>query len=273
MAESRTNYLLIALAVLCVALIGTLGYVLGRGTVPPPKKSREAPAPGPVTEAAAANGSGGNGRAVEAPKPRPVETPVAEPVREREPEPEEDLSSVAPSSPGATIRFDDIDEACGDLASLRNYLCLVNRGSEQAAGGARLVIGEDLATFTGRGTFNNGVSISIEGKERYSLDFGPPKGKALVPGLYTGAMRWPFNEGPYPGIDVTVGSSGCNTEDGRFRIRQISINGDKLRRFVADFETTCNGAIGRIALGDGSGESDILLRRSSDANKEQPRFR
>jgi hypothetical protein len=148
-----------------------------------------------------------------------------------------------------TFKFNDIEQACGDLVGL-NFLCLVNRGSDQVAGGARLVLDETLATFTSRTSFGNSLSIDIAGKERYSFDFAPAKGKALLPGLYTGAMRFPFNDGPYPGIDATVGSSGCNTEDGQFRVLEIKLTGDnKIERFMADFETTCNGAIGRISVG------------------------
>jgi hypothetical protein len=156
----------------------------------------------------------------------------------------------APVSPGVILGFDDIERACGDLASYRSYLCLVNRGSESVAGGARLAVTEDLASFGIYSPYNNGISINVQGKERYSLDFGPPKGKALIRGLYTGAVRWPFNEGPYPGIDVNIGSSGCSETDGRFRILEFDQAGDgKISRFVADFESTCNGAIGRVAVG------------------------
>jgi hypothetical protein len=171
-------------------------------------------------------------------------------------------SSTAPMSPGVTFAFDEIEQACGDLSSVPNYLCMVNRGSEQVAGGARLVIGEDLASFKAQASHSNSISINIEGIERYRLEFGPPKGRALVPGLYTEATRWPFNSGPYPGIDVTVGSSGCNTEDGQFRVLQILLAGTKVQRFVADFETTCNGAIGRVAVGQaGQAGPKIEIRK------------
>ncbi len=173
--------------------------------------------------------------------------------------------SAPASSPGVTLGFDDIETACGDLTSFPNHLCLLNRGSDLVGDGARLVLDEDQASFTGRTTYHNGITIDVAGKERYSLQFGPPKGKPLVPGHYTGAMRWPFNEGPYPGVHVSVGSSGCNTEEGQFRILEIQLSGDKVQRFVADFETTCNRAVGRIAVGEeGAAEgSTIELRRSA----------
>lgn len=178
----------------------------------------------------------------------------------------ESESDGIPSSPGVTLGFNDIDQACGDLSMLPNYLCLLNRGSEPAAGGARLVVDDSLATFRSHTIYHNGISINVEGKERYSLYFGPPKEKALLPGLYTEAMRWPFNEGPYPGIDVSVGSRGCNKEDGQFDIREIEVSGEKVVRFVADFETSCNSAVGRIAIGNKTNDwqgnvPDILRQR------------
>ena len=183
-------------------------------------------------------------------QPAEVREPAYAPLAEPEQRPAEPSIPVAPTSPGVVFGFDDIEQACGDLSSsFSSYLCLVNQGNEPVAGGARLVLDEGLASFTGQGTYNNGISIRIEGEERYSLDFGPPKGKPLLPGLYTGATRWPFNAGPYPGIYVSIGSTSRNIEDGQFRILQIQLSGDKVRRFVADFETSRNGAIGRVALG------------------------
>jgi hypothetical protein len=160
-----------------------------------------------------------------------------------------------PSSPGATLGLDDLDKACGDLRD-RNFLCLVNQGTEVVAGGARDVVTDAQAAFRPQAGFGNSVSISIEGKRRYRIEFGPPKGKALIPGLYTGAERWPFNEGPAPGLDISIASSGCNESEGQFRILEIEVSDGRVRRFVADFDGGCRGAtsrghtIGRIAVTD-----------------------
>ena len=248
--ESRTNVWLVLAVSCCVVLVGVVGFLLGRGKAP----VAEAPPVAQSQDLVATKPP------VRAPEPEPQPQPVA-PRVEPEWQPAEPLPPVVPTSPGGTFGFDDIEQVCGDLASLPNYLCLLNRGSEVIAGGARLVIDERLASFTGRGGFGNAVSIDVAGKERYSLSFGPPKGKALIPGHYSGAVRWPFNDGPYPGIDVTVGSSGCNTEDGQFRILQVQVSGDRVLRFVADFETTCNGAIGRISVGRAA-DQGIEIRRS-----------
>jgi hypothetical protein len=170
-------------------------------------------------------------------------------------EPPARTSPDEPSSPGATLGLDDLDKACGDLRD-RNFLCLVNQGTEVVAGGARDVVTDAQAAFRPQAGFGNSVSISIEGKRRYRIEFGPPKGKALIPGLYTGAERWPFNEGPAPGLDISIASSGCNESEGQFRILEIEVSDGRVRRFVADFDGGCRGAtsrghtIGRIAVTD-----------------------
>lgn len=164
-------------------------------------------------------------------------------------------SPYEPSSPGATLGLDDLEKACGDIRD-QNFLCLVNQGTEVVAGGAREVVTEARATFHPQTGFGNSVSISVEGKKRYRIEFGPPKGKALIPGLYTGAERWPFNEGLAPGLDITIESSGCNQSEGQFRILEIEVSDGRVRRFVADFDGGCRGAtsrghtIGRIAVAD-----------------------
>ena len=162
---------------------------------------------------------------------------------------------VEAQKPLVMFGFNDIERACGDLSSLPNYLCLANQGKGRIAGGSRLVLNENLASFTSDTVRGNEIKIKIivHRKESsssipvyYHLRFGPPKGKALMPGLYMEATRWPDNEGPYPVISTDV-RFPCREEGGQFRILQILLTGDnEIRRFVADFETNC--AIGRIAV-------------------------
>jgi hypothetical protein len=171
---------------------------------------------------------------------------------------------VPPGTPGVVLGFDDLERACGDLTSRGIFLCLINRGNEGAARGARQVIAEDQASFRMDSTSDNAVSITVEGQERYSLAFGPPKGGTLAAGLYPGAVRWPENDAQRPGIDFSVGSSGCSDQNGRFRVLRFDQTGDRqVVGFVADFETTCNGAIGRISISTGGPlpKPEIEIRR------------
>lgn len=256
--ESQRNKL-VAVVLAFVALLGAVGYMMGRRSESS-VESKEA--------AAQKEGTGSEGNRMPPPAEahapavapeRPAEPPP--PIVESEPWPATLPSYDAPTAPEGPSRFNDIDRVCGDLSVHLNYLCLLNQG------GARLVLTEDLASFRSRALYHNGISISVEGQEHYRLDFGPPKGEALVPGLYTEAMRWPFNEGPYAGIDVSIGSTSCHEKGGQFRVLEVSVRDDKrvsdekkISRFLADFETSCNGAVGRISVGIGSGER-IDLRR------------
>jgi hypothetical protein len=160
--------------------------------------------------------------------------------------------TTAPSSPGVKLGFDDLNDACDVPAS--NFLCILNQGSERVAGGARLVVTDREATFLARAMSGNSVSVEVKRRDGWRLEFAPPDGKALIPGLYTGAERYPFNEGLAPGLDVTGGSYGCNQVVGKFRVLEISLTGNRgVRRFAADFERHCeslgpNPIVGRVAV-------------------------
>ncbi len=68
----------------------------------------------------------------------------------------------------------------------------------------------------------------------------------MIPGLY---YKVPETE-LYPEIEIKfkddANSYGCGR--GQFRILQLLLTDKNVRRFVADFETSC--AIGRIAVGE-----------------------
>ncbi len=205
--------------------LGVLGFLVTGGTS---SKAPPVSAPAPLTSEPA--------RPAEVvPAPAPVvQTPAP-------------ATRGAPSSPGIVLQFGDLDGACGDLADLPSYLCLLNRGSEPAAGGARKVVSEEVASITVQTQYRSGISVGVTGKEHYRLEFGPPKGKALLPGLYSGAMRWPNNEGPYPGMSLYLEGDSAQCDDGQFRILEFKQQRDgKVLRFVADFD--CSDAIGRIAV-------------------------
>ena len=160
--------------------------------------------------------------------------------------PEEDLTVV----PDGIIRFDDLEAACGDLPAGRSFLCLVNRGFERVPGGRRLVIADDEASFSLNAWKRDGeVAITVISEGRYSLVFGPPKGRPFVRGLYSNTVRSSINENPFARMDISVGSSRCEEEGGQFLVRRIVHSGEKLIGFEADFESNCAQGIGRISFG------------------------
>ncbi|HEX6898687.1 MAG TPA: hypothetical protein VF789_03195 [Thermoanaerobaculia bacterium] len=179
----------------------------------------------------------------------------SDPETRREERPRSYASSpedpTAPSSPGVKLGFEDLDDACDVPES--NFLCILNQGSESVAGGARLVVTDREATFTARTMSGNAVAVEVKRRDGWRLEFAPPDGKALIPGLYTGAERYPFNEGLAPGLDVS-GGSNCNQVVGKFRVLEITLTGNRgVRRFAADFERHCeslgpNPIVGRVAV-------------------------
>jgi len=245
----RSFWLLAVLFSFSAALVGALDLMFGRGPVP--STGNEVVGDSRVAE----NKDSGAVRSVE-------EQRAAVPFVESKRQPAELPHSKAPA-PLLTLGFNDIQHACGDLSSLSNYLCLVNQGSEQIEGGARLVLTQDLASFAA--WYSDYLVINVVGKERYSFQFEPPKRKALVPGLYEGAMWQAL--GPNPGLQVTGGVGPCRSTHGRFRIWQILLkiehSAQEVRRIVADFEENC-GVIGRIAVGDQEPVPPIEFNRPTE---------
>jgi hypothetical protein len=172
--------------------------------------------------------------------------------------PEEELPVV----PDGIIRFDDLEAACGDLSAGRNFLCLVNRGFERVPGGRRLVIADDAASFSLDAWQSDGeVSITVVSEERYSLEFGPPKGRPFVRGLYSNTKRSSSSENPFARMDISLGSSRCGDEGGQFLVRRIVHSGKKLIGFEADFESNCAQQIGRISIGTSGTDSPFKVEK------------
>ncbi|HEX6674189.1 MAG TPA: HYR domain-containing protein [Actinomycetes bacterium] len=84
------------------------------------------------------------------------------------------------------------------------------------------------------------------------VDLAATPGEPLVEGSYTGALRYPFNDGA-PGLSVSGDGRGCNTLTGQFDVNQISrASTGELLVFDATFEQHCEGAdpalFGRIRI-------------------------
>jgi hypothetical protein len=98
-------------------------------------------------------------------------------------------------------------------------------------------------TVTPSRNFHNGVSFSIQGNGQFwSLEFGGPQGAALAVGSYDDAVRYPFENGPSPGLSFTGDGRGCNTVRGRFDVLEVAYGADgSVQRFAADFVQRCEG--------------------------------
>jgi len=86
------------------------------------------------------------------------------------------------------------------------------------------------------------VGISFTTSTWWNLNMVAPLGQQLVPGIYEGATRWPF-QGPFePGLDFSGDGRGCNELTGRFQVLE-AIYGPfgYVERFHATFEQHCEG--------------------------------
>ncbi|HKB04154.1 MAG TPA: Ig-like domain-containing protein [Gemmataceae bacterium] len=101
-------------------------------------------------------------------------------------------------------------------------------------------------TLTISRNYDNGVSVSWTSTNQmqwWDWDFAAPDEGLLVPGMYSNAMRFPFQTVGRPGMDVSGNGRGSNTLTGWFRIDEIAYgtNGEVLV-FNATFEQHSEGA-------------------------------
>lgn len=99
----------------------------------------------------------------------------------------------------------------------------------------------------GRATSANAGEIEVlfqEAKDgdQFRFVFKAPDGSALAPAAYEYATRYPFQSPLFPGLDVTIRSSGCNTLRGRFVIYELAVADGAIQRLAVDFEHHCEGA-------------------------------
>ncbi len=103
--------------------------------------------------------------------------------------------------------------------------------------------GNWTATYHSRPLSHVAISVdSFSGPPfwNWSLDFAPPPGDVLRPGVtYRSAQRYPF-QGGSPGLDFSGTGTGCNTSIGQFTVVELAVAPDgKLLRFAANFEQRC----------------------------------
>jgi hypothetical protein len=88
------------------------------------------------------------------------------------------------------------------------------------------------------------VTLSVEGAngESWSAEFDTPRAEEMVAKRYSGATRYPFNEGDEPGLSVTGEGRGCNEVTGEFTVEEIAWNPDgSLRALRLVYAHHCEG--------------------------------
>jgi hypothetical protein len=121
-------------------------------------------------------------------------------------------------------------------------LVLESEPGDWIGGGATRAFGAADGTFTVQPNFANGVSVSFDGGEWWSLDFSAPDSATLIPGPYEAATRFPFHSPRGAGLDVSGEGRGCNELSGRFDVLEAVFGpGGEVLSFAADFEQHCEG--------------------------------
>lgn len=88
------------------------------------------------------------------------------------------------------------------------------------------------------------VSVSVYGDTWWNLYFSAPAGQQLVPGVYEGAVRYPFQDDAQPGLSLSGDGRGCNTLTGRFEVTAAEYGPfGTIVRFAANFEQHCEGGV------------------------------
>ncbi|MFF7172327.1 hypothetical protein [Streptomyces pseudovenezuelae] len=93
-------------------------------------------------------------------------------------------------------------------------------------------------------TGNGVVTLSVDGAngDWWTLNLAAPSGEALTAGTYTGATRYPFNEGTEPGLSLSGNGRGCNQLTGTFTVSAVEFGPQGyVKKLDAAFEQHCEG--------------------------------
>jgi Putative Ig domain len=128
-------------------------------------------------------------------------------------------------------------------------LLLTGDPGDYISGGKTLYFTAADGTFTAYKNYNNGVTIAFQAPNLshwWYLNFAGPNNQPLTPGLYTNAIRWPFQTST-PGLSVYGDGRGCNTLAGSFEIKEVVYGTGSygtpgsVLSFRATYEQHCEG--------------------------------
>jgi hypothetical protein len=95
------------------------------------------------------------------------------------------------------------------------------------------------SNITAKRNYDNGVSISINGSDRWSADFAAENEVELQPGEYASAERFPFQDQDIAGLSISGNGRGCNKSVGSFDVVSLVWENDQPVEFKATFEQHC----------------------------------
>jgi hypothetical protein len=105
-------------------------------------------------------------------------------------------------------------------------------------------IGQSTVNIVVRPLGGGGASV-------LSVSLGAPRNQTLHVGSYEDALR--LSTATNPGIDFSVGSSGCNQAFGRFTLQDVMFTGNGLNdvgRLRASFEVSCESRTAPVVVGE-----------------------
>ena len=99
------------------------------------------------------------------------------------------------------------------------------------------------ASFTASNGTNTVRDIMTSATDHLTFSFAAPAGQPLVADAYAGVMRFGFQTGNHPGLDVSGDSRGSNTVTGQSTVEQVAFDpGGKTRSFAVSFEQHSEGS-------------------------------
>jgi len=128
-------------------------------------------------------------------------------------------------------------------------MLLTGDAGDYISGGRTLFFTSADGPFTAFRNYSNGVSLGFH-TPNYShwwyFDFAAAGNQYLTPGVYTGALRYPFNSSSN-GLSVSGDGRGCNQLTGTFDVKEIAYgpgapgSAGSVLAFRATFEQHCEG--------------------------------
>jgi hypothetical protein len=136
-----------------------------------------------------------------------------------------------------------------DARAAVTSLLLAGDAGDYISGGQTSYFTPADGTFGAWMNYSNGVTVAFH-TPTYShwwyLNFAAPNNQFLTPGVYSGAVRWPFQT-TQPGLSVYGDGRGCNTLTGSFEVKEVVYGpgpygtDGSVVSFRATFEQHCEG--------------------------------
>ena len=150
------------------------------------------------------------------------------------------------------------------------YVSMTSQPGDFVGNGQAYTFGGTITAKVLSGGFANTVEIDISSPgQSWTLDLAAPNQAQLVPGIYTGATRWPIEAAGVPGINVSGNGRGANTLTGQFTVSQAVYNSSgNIVSFVASFVQYANGSnaslSGQIEYNDTLDQPPGVLANDTD---------